>query len=102
MGVTMGVYAATLLVADHVGMNAQANAEGDGSNGTLLSVTGSRSPSTWEESQVASGEDKKHIDVDEFVESSIGRRFYKEWKEGRASCNLFSTRFGYGVLGRYT
>ena len=46
-------------------------------------------------------QDKDHIDVEEFVASPLGKKFYEEWKEGRVGPQIIGRRFGYGVLGAY-
>ena len=46
-------------------------------------------------------QDKDHIDVEEFVASPLGKKFYEEWKAGRAGPQIIGRRFGYGVLGAY-
>ena len=44
---------------------------------------------------------KDHIDVQEFVASPLGRKFYEEWKTGRVGPQIIGQRFGYGALGAY-
>ena len=51
--------------------------------------------------QPVSGEDKSHIDAEEFVASPLGVKFYKEWKSGLVGPAIIGQRFGYHVLGKY-
>ena len=54
-----------------------------------------------EEDREQSQTGKDHIDVAEFVASPLGKKFYEEWKAGRAGSQIIGQRFGYGVLGAF-
>ena len=43
----------------------------------------------------------KDFDVDEFVRSPLGVKFFREWLQGKVTCRLVGHRFGYPVLGKF-
>ena len=70
-------------------------------NQSLLPVTG------WNVAPVLGAERDRSLDrgqdfdVNEFVLSKIGVKFFGEWMKGRVTCRFIGERFGYSVLGKF-